>query len=260
MPFLPPVDNTPSAEVREADVEAAVSLICLARDIMRSKDGAVSGCRVCPANTDFSGETNNKWEFSAAIPGHFTSPQDDNLLLDGAGCDSHANNFGGSFMFTLKSGKARLLKYDRGLVTSRCHEFSFPGGRDFLVCQGGWTGMGENDGTVFMTAFDVSGKDITTNLVGVRDSTYSCGGDPMEGVRNSEIRDIKFSTRDSGEIAGLTVTATLGIIKCSQVKIGEKEQEQPAGVKTYEIEFLYDGKRFSVAPGSKAALNRLESN
>jgi hypothetical protein len=97
--------NTASAGVRVAEVEAAVEAICPVRDITRSKNGGVSGCRVCPQGTDFSGDTKSNWELYAETPGHFTFPQDDDLLLDGMGCDSHANNFGGSFMFSLKSGK-----------------------------------------------------------------------------------------------------------------------------------------------------------
>src|SRR5579863_7066357 len=94
-----PKFDTASAGVRQADVEAAVGTLCVSRDITRSKDGNVSGCRVCPKDTDFGGTSNSSWEIYAETPGHFTSPQDEDLLLDGTGCDSHANNFGGSFMF-----------------------------------------------------------------------------------------------------------------------------------------------------------------
>jgi hypothetical protein len=120
--------------------------------------------------------------------------------------------------------------------------------------------MGENDGSVFLTAFDATGKDITTYLISVRDTTYTCDEDPTEVVRDPDIQSIKFSTKDSGDITGLIVTVTLGNINCSQVKIGEKAGKQPVTVKTYQIEFLFDGKHFNVAPASRAAFDRVNVN
>jgi hypothetical protein len=254
-----PEFDTASEGVRAADVEAAVGLICLPRDITRTKEGSVSGCRVCPKGTDFRGSGHSDWGLYAKTSGHFTSPQDDNLLLDGTGCDSHASNFGGSFMFTLRSGKPRLLKYDQGLVTSRCRKFSFPDGRNFLVCQGGWTGQGENIGTVFMAAFDITGKDLTTKLITTTDTTYTCGDDPTQVVQESDVQDIKFSTKDSGEITGMTVSATLGDVKCAQVKNDKKKGQLSGTVKAYEIGFLFDGKDFKTAPTSSSTLERFES-
>jgi hypothetical protein len=256
----PPPINTASAGVRAADVEAAVAAICPTRDITRSKNGGVSGCRVCPEGTDFAGEAQSNWGLYAETPGHFTSDQDDNLLLDGTGCDSHANNFGGSFMFSLKSGKARLLKYDKGLVSSQCHKFAYADARDFLVCRVGWTGMGEIDQTVFMAAFDASGKDMTTNLISVRNTTFACGEGSTEGVQNPDIKGIEFSNRQTGAIIGATVTATLEIVKCSQGKNGERAANQSVATRTYEISFLFDGKRFKVAPASRAAFDRINVN
>jgi len=200
------------------------------------------------------------WGLYAVTPGHFTSPQDDNLLLDGSGCDSHANNFGGSFMFTLKSGKPRLLHYDQGLVTSQCHKFAFSDGRDFLVCQGGWTGQGENIAIVSMSSFDPTGKDVTTILFTTTDTTFTCGDDPTTVVQESDIKDLKFSSKESGEITGMTITAILGDVKCSQLKSEQKTGKLSASVKTYQIEFVFDGKRFKVAPASRAVLNRFKNN
>ena len=256
----PPMFNTASAGVAAADIEAAVATICSPRDITRSKAGAAKRMPRLPEGTDFSGDGHSTWEMYAETPGHFTSPQDDNLILDGTGCDSHANNFGGSFVFTLKSGKPRLLKYDSGLITDECHKFTYSDGRDFLVCRGGWGGMGENDGFVFAAAFDATGKSAAAYLIKVTDTTATCGDDPAVGVQESDIKDIKFSTKDSGEITGLTVTATLGYPKCSQVKAEEKTRKPSSAVKTYEIEFLFDGKHFQVAPASKAALERFKNS
>jgi hypothetical protein len=251
--------NTANAGVQAADIEAAVATLCAPTDITRRNDGSISGCRVCPEGTDFSHDGHSDWGLFADTPGHFTSPQDDNLLLDGSGCDSHASNFGGSFMFSLKSGKPRLLYYDQGLDTSQCRKFSFPDGRNFLICRGGWTGQGENIANVSMVSFEANGKDVSAKLISTMDSTYTCGDDPDVVVQDSDITDIKFLPSDSGVITGLTITATLGSPKCSDVKSGYKSNRTPAAVKTYQIKFLFDGKHFEVAPASNAALERFES-
>ncbi|HEY4739404.1 MAG TPA: hypothetical protein VIH76_02280 [Candidatus Acidoferrales bacterium] len=198
-----PKFNTASAGVRAVDVEAAVSTICRPPDITRSKDGSVSGCRVCPEGSDFRGDGHSGWEIYAETPGHFTSAHDDNLLLDGTGCDSHASNFSGSFMFALKSGAARLLKYDQGLVTEQCHKFAYADSRDFLVCRGGSTFQGESTTIIFMAYFDGSGKATIAKLISASDTNNTCLG------------DIKFWPAKSVEIIGLAITAMQGTTDCA---------------------------------------------
>lgn len=242
-----------------ADVERAVALICPQSDITRAKDGRVDGCKTCPEGTDFSGENNMSWGLYHVTAGHFTSPKDDNLLLDGSGCDSHASNFGGSFLFSLKAGQPRLLKYDQGLATSRCNKASYPDGRDFLVCQSGWTGQGYTIENVLVSGFNAAGKDVTTNVLRVTDTTGTCLDDPSTVVQDADITDIKFSNKESGELTGMTVTATLGHVKCSQVSPTNKSNTPLPSGKTYLIQFLFDGKQFKVAPASRTAFNALQA-
>ena len=249
-----PQFNTASAGVKVADIEAAVSLICKTKDIKRRKDGKVDGCRTCPEGTDFHGEGQSEWQMYAETPGHFTSAQDDNLILDGTGCDSHANNLGGSFVFKIVAGKARLVRYNPGLITDECHKFDFTDGRNYLICRGGWFGQGEADATVFMAIFDAIGKGVVSNLISVRDTTGTCGDSPQL-VRESDIKEIEFSPADSAQITGLTITATFGNVRCSQV---EAKSKKPM-VKSYEIEYVFDGKRFKVTPASRAAFNRVSA-
>jgi hypothetical protein len=253
-----PQFNTAGAGVKTSDVESAVSVICKAGDITRSKEGKVTGCRTCPAGTDFHTDRQSHWEMYAETPGHFISTQDDNLILDGTGCDSHAMNFGGSFVFALNAGKARLIRYDQGLVTSQCHKFAYTDGRDFLVCRGGWGGQGENNENVFMASFGISGKETISYLISTSDTTATCEDDSTQVVQESEIKAVKFAPLDSGKVTGMTVTATLGSVKCSQT--GQKSAKPAGTVKTYEIEFLFDGGHFKVTPASRIALRQFENN
>src|SRR5580692_11577871 len=53
-----------------------------------------SGCDVCPNDTN--GGT-GKWEIRAVFSGHFVSPSSEDALVSGSGCESHADDWGGSF-------------------------------------------------------------------------------------------------------------------------------------------------------------------
>ena len=249
-----PPTNAIAPEVKPADIEAAVAAICAPADIIRSNNGSASGCKKCPVGTQFHGENMGEWELRKAITGHFTSPTADNLMIDGFNCDSHSENFGGTFVFSMSAGKPRLLKYDMGLITENCNKFRYADGREFLVCRGGWSGQGEFDANVFLARFDAAGKDSQTTIFRTSFTIGPCGDSSSGSVEGSDIKDIKFTAKDSGELSGITITATNGSLSCAQAKVKPVPGKEPPSMKTYEITFLFDGKQFTVAPASKAAL------
>jgi hypothetical protein len=246
--------NVAAADVNQADVEAAVALLCKPADMIRSQNGKVSGCKACPKGTDFFGQNMGEWELRNTLIGHFTSAQNDELIVGGFNCDSHANNFGGSFLFSLKTGKPRLLKYDNGLITDSCHKFRYADGRDFLVCRGGWSGQGMNDSHVFLSRFDATGQDADTIIFDTSDATASCGEDPETKVPSSGIKDIKFSSTDSRELTSMTIIATFGEVTCREVNVKRTPGSDFRSVKTHELRYNFDGKQFTIAPESKVAL------
>jgi hypothetical protein len=236
-----------------ADIEAAVALLCKPADITRSKIGSITGCNTCPKGTDFYSQNMGGWYFGAATAGHFTSAHDDNLILDGSNCDSHASSWGGSFVFSMISGKPKRLRYDRSLRTDQCHKFPYADGHDFLVCKGGWSGQGEFDASFFLARFDATGKDTQAVIFRTRNTSGSCAG-AGESVEGSDIKDAKFDAKDSAELTSMTITATNGTLTCAQAKAKKASGKDPASMKTYEIQFLFDGKQFTVATASRAAL------
>ena len=252
----PPIKfNTAGAGAQPADVEAAVRLICPAAKMTRAKDGRVSGCSVCPRATDFHGDSGSSWDMYAETPGHFTGAKSDNLVLGGTGCDPHVNNFGGSFVFAVNAGKVRLMRYDQGLITEQCLKFAYADGRDGLVCRGGWFGQGVGDVYVFVTSFDAMGKSTQKTLITSSDTTGTCGDD-AQVVQESAIKDVqlvKSGVGEAAQVTGLTVTMTLGKARCAQVT-AERTAKAATAVKNYTIDFLFDGKRFTVAPASRTAM------
>jgi hypothetical protein len=246
--------NTTAPAANQADVEAAVALLCKPADIIRSQNGNASGCKSCPQGTDFFGQNMGEWELRNALAGHFTSAVDNELIVSGFNCDSHANNFGGSFIFSLKTGKPQLLKYDSGLLTDTCHKFRYADGREFLACRGGWSGQGENDASVFRTRFDAAGKNTDDVTFRTFDSTATCGDDFTVKVLSSGIKNIEFSSKDSGELTGMTITATFGQVTCGEVNAKRAPGKEMPSVKTYELHYTFNGRQFVITPESKAAL------
>ena len=249
---------TPGAAASDSDIELAVPIFCPKREILRGKDGKISGCAKCPTGTDMFGTgVRTEWELrSGTMWGHFTSPTAENLVVTGYGCDSHAHNFGGSYVFSRRAGRLRLLKYDPALFMDQCHAFAYPDGRDFLVCKGGWFGMGQGSEFVFVASFDAAGADKDTTLITMTDTTGTCGSSPAQIVHSSDISDLKFSTKENGELTGFTTT--LGTIRCSDVGDPKKVKSPPPSLKNYEIEFTFDGKLFHATPEARKALALFE--
>lgn len=248
------VSNAAVPPANQADVEAAVVLLCKPADIIRSQNGNASGCKSCPQGTDFFGQNMGEWELRNSLSGHFTSAQANELLVGGFNCDSHANNFGGSFLFSLKSGKPQLMRYDNGLLTDQCHKFTFADGREFLVCRGGWSGQGLNDSSVFMAQFDATGKDEDDLIFTTSDATATCIGDSTTVVPESQIKDVKFFSKELTQLTGMAIIATHGDVTCAEAQVKPAPGKNTPSVKTYEIQYLFDGKQFTVAPRSKSTL------
>jgi hypothetical protein len=257
--------ETPNAGAKAADVESALFLICKAGDITRSKAGQVTGCRVCPEGTGDQGQgySDSYWKMKVTS-GHFTSAQGENLILGGTAdsmCEDHAHNFGGSYFFSLDSGKVRLVRYHVGLITDQCHKFAYPDGRDFLVCRGGWNGQGLNSGNVFMASFAPDGKETVEFLLTANDTTGTaiCLDDKKALVQESQITSLRFAP-DSGHISGLTISATLGQVSCSQAEKYMDAGKPTTEIETYSIKFQFDGQHFKPTPASLPAFHKFERN
>src|SRR5580704_9247500 len=90
-----------------------------------------SGCDVCPKDTNSPG---GKWESKAVFFGHFVSPSSEDALVSGSGCESHADDFGGSFLLTKQGLSWHKVRYVAGLIAFDCHKLTGSDGRDRLIC------------------------------------------------------------------------------------------------------------------------------
>jgi len=239
--------QSPAApEANPADIAQAITLVCPGHEVTLSEDGIVDGCKSCPDGTDLYEKSAESWLLQRAISGRFTSKQDENLLLQGTGCDSPNNSAGGTFVFVAKAGQISLLKYAEGFSIEGCGKFSYLDGSNALVCRLKSSSQEWIREVVTIVRFDATGAYCPQYLFLARDTTGECAQRPREPVEESRIIDVQFSRSSSGALSGLTVTATYRSVKCSQLASQNKNR-------TYKVRFVFNGKRFKVALKGKEA-------
>ncbi|MFQ5816823.1 MAG: hypothetical protein ACE5H2_02555 [Terriglobia bacterium] len=252
-----------TTETGAAAVAEAMAAICPQSELTRAEDGTVTGCRVCLPGMDFENERGFEWELRRATFGHFTAASADNLILSGIGCESHSSNFGGSLLFVLQSGKPQLMTYHKALITENCQKLRLQDGRDFLVCEHEWGGQGWAWSFVWSVVFHHPGNSEISALFTTEDSLKTCGEDP-EGdsrhpVQHSTIQSIRFPDLNGDGLADMSIRATLGKKLLTEterqacVRAVNALEPPPVRIPTkeYQIDFLFDGKQFHVAPASK---------
>jgi hypothetical protein len=250
------------------DIDKALRIICPDGRVSRSRDGTATGCQSCPAGT--VGYPGEKWKLRRALIGHFTSPGVWNLLLSGIGCEPHSLHWGGTYIFDIVTGHPRLVTYQGGLITEHCRRLRFKDGCNFLVCRDGDGDQGVVWSYVYQVAFDGKAIAQTTPIFETQDSTGTCGEEYSEGrmnqvaVESSTIRAISYpdinhdgfpdifiiATRGEGQLTGAERRA------CNPRLYPDEKGNAWAGLskrlaKAYRLDFLFDGKRFAVAPSSR---------
>src|SRR5579863_1230628 len=94
-----------AARLPAAEARSFLTVICPGH-------AGVSGCGVCPEDTH-NGSAGT-WDVRAIFLGHFLSPYSEDALIGGLGCASHADSFGGSFLFTKDRSRWRKVRYEAG--------------------------------------------------------------------------------------------------------------------------------------------------
>jgi hypothetical protein len=249
-------DNSAASKTEIAN---AVAQVC-SSDKTTLKSGEPVGCQSCPSGSDFDGQPLG-WHLVHITTGHFTSTTQENIILSSLGCESHSNNFGGSFIFLRDTAKPKLLRYNPSLITGRCHKSRFTDGGDFLICQDEYGAQSTVWSFIYAISFDEAGTgNVFSRLFETLDSTQTCGkdseGKPGGSIQNSKIMSIKFHERN-GELIGLSLRATLEKKHLSRI---EREACEQNGVRTtsipekeYSIDFSLQGHQFKVVPASSAA-------
>jgi len=98
------------------------------------------------------------YELEALTFGSFTSSGMEEAAATLAGCESHAENYGGTLLARRRDGKWEAVRYDSGFHPDQCITFRVRGGRDTLLCS--WTDGHQSYFHTQILAYDFNGEDL----------------------------------------------------------------------------------------------------
>lgn len=179
--------DTPLAQV-PLTFDDQVAMANLACGGHASVDGKKAiACGTCPPGSDFAGASNGPdagWNNGGVLTGSFTAPGMDEALMRASGCESHANNMGGDFLFRRDGSKWSLIRYAKSAIADdKCLKAMWGEGRDAVICQTGDMHQGFASSGVQLMTFDTApplpliDKDIyrKVNFVVAEDGSGNCG-------------------------------------------------------------------------------------
>lgn len=235
---------------QKALVVQALKLVCPQGELLQDDKGNPAGCRHCPDDTTDSNLDADtlKWDLTQAFTGHFTSAQEENLVLSGRGCEPHASNTGGTFVFAVKDSVVSLLDYNRALITEGCHRFQLQNLPDMLVCTDDWGRQDWSWSYVYSVRFDRVGESKVRHIFEVIDrSKQHCGmnffDDSPTTVEKSEITALEAGHSEDGAPT-LLITATLGERNPTPEErkaCDEEGKPIPLALNTYHLKFIFNG-------------------
>jgi hypothetical protein len=217
--------------------------------------GKVDGdsCSKCPNSDD------GPWAISSVITGHFSSAGSEEVIVSSDSCYPQYPGIGIQVLLGKRNGKWIKLE-DSMSSRDACTRRKMPSGREFLICESwGYHRDGEVSHSL-STAMVEDDKLAGRELFRASDTTAQC----WEGTaENAEIKDVVFHGLD------ISITATAGFFQMNGRRLeqcraafadavqttgkGVKQYPQPPAVKTYKIQYLFDGKGYTLTPASRAA-------
>jgi hypothetical protein len=228
------------------------------------------GCKTpCPDYTDFPGD-NLPWSLEVVTFGHFLSPTSEDAVLSMGGCEPHSLNFGGTILLTKKSQKWSMLWYRSGVQTARCHKVLRRDRREILVCIATEGAQGNNSTELYVEDLLnpkptlMAGDVDDGGFFAAFDDTATCGwqqeADAPDTVIRTHIDKVQFST--NAGTPSVLVLASFGKKRMTPEDVKACRDGQDSvlpSVKSYRMDFLYDGHGFEPTPSSAAAVQIFNS-
>jgi hypothetical protein len=228
-------------------------------------DGKAAGttCNACPQD---NGSANGQWSLRNVRSGHFLSRESHDVLLTTDGCELPAANGSGGMLLSRGRRGWEKLDYSIAVETGHCRKMQLADAREFLVCESVSTSRDFFEHSIYTVS--AAGKSIEVKRVFTAgDTTCSCyAGQAAQRatIESVEFRDLNGDGRDD-----LSVTALYGTMKMTERQTAQCEDAwknsgdapgmvrpalpQPAMLKRYRIDLLFNGSGFTPAPASQAA-------
>jgi hypothetical protein len=197
-----------AARLSPPEVHGFLELIC-------PGNTSASGCAVCPQDTSSPGGV---WNLRAITLGHFVSPASEDVLISGFGCESHADGWSGTFLFTKDGSSWRRVRYLQGMNAFDCKKLPGSDDRDRLVCAAGDMHFGVADSYLYLLD---PGRDPATldplddtsrgvSFFAVDDSLGGCVTYPKGFVQSEAIDRVEFMALPTKHHVRIAVFARLG--------------------------------------------------
>ena len=266
--YLKPLFPLAAGDLRMIDVRPLLDVACPGKAFLRDgKDGREMGCSTCPPGSDFYIDRDTMSQSLEAVTfGHFTSGIAEDAILSVSGCESHGNYHGGSYLLTKNAGRWRRLGYTSRIITGQCHKIATEGGREILVCSHYFGGQGYIERFLYAIEFELAKKPRITPLLTGANGLRACGQAGEKGnlpVPQSIIESVSFRDGNGDDLPGVSIFARTGKIQrsdaeyraCVDWSIGRGWQNPPP-VRTpeYRIDFVLQGSRLILSPGSATAI------
>ena len=245
--------DTPAAQIAltPADELTLANLACGGKASLDAKKAIT--CAVCPSSSDFAGSApGGGWTDDGVLTGSFTAPGQNEALMHASGCESHANNMGGDFLFRRSGGSWSLVRYAPGAAANgNCLKALWGDGRDAVICTVGDMHQGIESNAVQLMTFDAAAptKSETVayrkvNFVIAYDNRSNCGFDQSSTAQFDTI-DRAFLVPTITNRPSLTVKVTL-----ARAKATPGVKDCPAATpQSYTVNWKNRGDHFEAAEG-----------
>jgi len=225
-------------------------------------EGDVHGdsCSKCPDSDEGS------WTMSSLVLGHFSSARGEEALVGAGSCFYPPAGLGVGILVGLRDGKWTKLESVLAFNPDRCTQKKLRSGREFLLCE---SNEYTRDSQILYSLSTVLVENDEVkfhNLFTAADTTRFC----WEGkAQEAKVQKVELGDLNGDGWEDISITATFGSFQMTerrqeQCKAAEEDRIQdrkpgkafprPAAIKTYKIELLFDGNRYTATPESRAAI------
>jgi hypothetical protein len=182
---------------------ALASSVCAAA-IRTAKDGGAPavGCRSCPPFVEDAArpdgrtvvDPNELFPIELTYAGAFTRPGADEIAAVFEGCESHAENWGGTLVVARTGGTFRVVDYVSGVHPNSCVVYRMPDAHDALVCLYSDAHQTIATQSLYLYDFATHRWDV---LVSVSDDSRAiCVELPSEVVRQNALTRLRMTDVD----------------------------------------------------------------
>lgn len=212
-------------------------------------------CKTCPSFIKNEGLP-APFTLEKVVYGSFSEAGTREVLADFSGCEPHAANWGGSVLLRRSSRGWSMVTYESGLRSSDCLKFPSQNNRDFLVCLGGYVGMGY----VYQSlqALEIGATQVKTDLLLRVSSNVGTCKPPFY-----DIQIVDWMARDRNNDGRpdlvIKVTEARETKATSTSESSECEERKLPNPTIHQLTFLFDGQSFRPTPETAQLKLRLDT-